>query len=652
MAIEKNIEINVNSEKAEKNINDVVNALNKINENLDKVGKQGTDAIDKVDKSIKSTEKNTKTLSKAFTGAGLALKAIGVGLVVEAFNILKDLFSQNQKIADIFGTSIKALSIVFNDLFNFITSNAGNVSKFFKDIFENPLQSLKDLGKAIKDNLIERLNSALEVVGFLSDAFVKFIGGDFKGALNSVKEAGKELVDVYTGVDDTAGKLGKLAEKAVAYGKEVLSTAENMQKLENNAKLAVANQQRLVEQYDRQAEKLRQIRDNDLLSIEDRIKANNELGEVLNNQEKAMLALANAQIAQAQNELALNKSIENKVNLTNALANKEGILAQIEGFRSEQLVNLQGLEKERIELSNTRLTAETQLANQQALFDAQRNKDTEKRILLERQALEETKRTELEALQIRINSYKEGTQARLDAEIEFNNRKQEIENQITLKDDELKQLNFDRQKTALETTINNEREAYETRLQALQDYNALVQASDLLTEEEKRKNAVETFERQKLLEQQRLDLVRNTLSNITTALGENSKAGKAFAIAQALINTYQGVTAELATKTATPLGFALKLANIAATLKIGFDNIRKIKSTSPSGGGAGAGGSSAGVGVGSEPTAPTFNIVGNSGINQLSQAINTQPLRAYVVGNDVTTQQALDRNIVQNATIG
>jgi len=58
--------------------------------------------------------------------------------------------------------------------------------------------------------------------------------------------------------------------------------------------------------------------------------------------------------------------------------------------------------------------------------------------------------------------------------------------------------------------------------------------------------------------------------NISKAVGENTKAGKAAAAASALINTYQGITAELATKTATPFGFALKLANIAATAAIGF----------------------------------------------------------------------------------
>jgi hypothetical protein len=51
--------------------------------------------------------------------------------------------------------------------------------------------------------------------------------------------------------------------------------------------------------------------------------------------------------------------------------------------------------------------------------------------------------------------------------------------------------------------------------------------------------------------------------------------------------------------------------------------------------------------------APSFNVVGNSGVNQIAQTLgNQQPMQAYVVANNVTTQQSLDRNIVNNASLG
>jgi hypothetical protein len=48
-------------------------------------------------------------------------------------------------------------------------------------------------------------------------------------------------------------------------------------------------------------------------------------------------------------------------------------------------------------------------------------------------------------------------------------------------------------------------------------------------------------------------------------------------------------------------------------------------------------------------SAPNFNIVGNSGINQLAE-LGGQPIQAYVVSGEVTSAQALDRNRIQNAT--
>jgi hypothetical protein len=645
MAIEKTIILKTDLGDTEKD-------LTKVNEQLKTIENQGVDSFKKIEKSVENTEKSTKTLAKGFSAAGLALKAMGIGLLISAFNILKDLFMSNQKIADAFGTSIKALGIIFNDLFSFIENSIEPVKDFFKAIFEDPIGSLKQLGQLIKENIIERFQSALEVAGFLSDAFVKLFKGDFKGALDSVKEAGKEMVDVFTGVDDTTGKIGDLANAVGKYAQETFKSAAALQAQENAAKRAEAIQAGLVEQYDRQAEKLRQIRDNDLISIDERIKANNELGKVLEEQEKAMLKQAQLQVQAAANQFNLNKSIENEVALINARNNVKGVEAQIEGFRSEQKANEVALNKELIELANSKLEAETNLANQQKLFDASRKKDTETRLNLEKEALENEKQTELERLQIKIDSYAQGTQARLDAENEFALKKQELENAITTKEDELNQLKFDRQKTALENTFNNENESFALRLEALNEYNRLAQESDLLTEEEKLKIQKDTFEQEKILQQQRLTLVSQTAGNIANVLGQNSKAGKAFAVAQALINTYQGVTAELATKTATPFEFGLKVANIATTVAIGLKSVRDILKTNPSASGGGA--ASAGGGGGASAPAPQFNLVGSTGVNQIASQIgqDQQPQRAYVVSSDVTTQQALDRNTVQNATLG
>jgi len=74
-------------------------------------------------------------------------------------------------------------------------------------------------------------------------------------------------------------------------------------------------------------------------------------------------------------------------------------------------------------------------------------------------------------------------------------------------------------------------------------------------------------------------------------------------------------------------------------------------------GGGSAQGGSVGGSVSNAPTvntsAPSFNVVGTSGQNQIAQSLGNQaPVKAYVVSNDVTTAQSLDRNIVKTATVG
>lgn len=169
-------------------------------------------------------------------------------------------------------------------------------------------------------------------------------------------------------------------------------------------------------------------------------------------------------------------------------------------------------------------------------------------------------------------------------------------------------------------------------------------------------DAADEIARQKGIDDAKLAMAKSTLGNISKAVGENTKAGKAAAAAAALINTYQGISAELATKTVTPFGFALKLANIATTAAIGFKSVKDILKTNPeTAGGGTAAPSATGRAAQAEPIPPAFNIVGASGANQLAEAIGgqtQQPVKAFVVSNDVSTAQELDRNIVEGASIG
>jgi hypothetical protein len=126
---------------------------------------------------------------------------------------------------------------------------------------------------------------------------------------------------------------------------------------------------------------------------------------------------------------------------------------------------------------------------------------------------------------------------------------------------------------------------------------------------------------------------------------------KAVGIAQATINTAQAITKVFAETTDFTPTQSLRIANAVGIGIAGAAQIASIASQQFEGGGgdvqepSGTGGAGGG-----EAVAPSFNVVGDSGINQIAQLQQT-PVQAFVVSGEVTTSQALDRNRVQNATL-
>jgi hypothetical protein len=129
---------------------------------------------------------------------------------------------------------------------------------------------------------------------------------------------------------------------------------------------------------------------------------------------------------------------------------------------------------------------------------------------------------------------------------------------------------------------------------------------------------------------------------------------KAANIASALITTYQNATSAYASQfTPIPTPDSPIRGGIAAGIAVatGLANVAKISQQKFEGGGSVGGGGGGGNGGGSIPSmSPSFNVVGNSGMNQLAQ-IQQTPVQAFVVSGEVTSAQALDRNRVKNATL-
>jgi hypothetical protein len=124
------------------------------------------------------------------------------------------------------------------------------------------------------------------------------------------------------------------------------------------------------------------------------------------------------------------------------------------------------------------------------------------------------------------------------------------------------------------------------------------------------------------------------------------KINKAVGIAQAVVSTAQGIMSQLAVPQDALTGANFIKAGIVAAT--GAAQIATIAKTEFQGGG-GADAPNLDEG-GGEAQAPSFNVVGDSGINQIA-SLQQQPVQAFVVSGEVTTSQALDRNRVENATL-
>jgi hypothetical protein len=155
------------------------------------------------------------------------------------------------------------------------------------------------------------------------------------------------------------------------------------------------------------------------------------------------------------------------------------------------------------------------------------------------------------------------------------------------------------------------------------------------------------------------DAVQGVIQGLGALFEQGSAEAKALALLDIAVGTAKGFIQGLdiaqkgaaATGPAAPYAFPLFYAQqIGAVLGAASRAKAILSSGSTSASGSGASG-------GSVPSvsAPTFNVVGVGGANQIAQSIgqaSQAPLKAYVVSSDVTTQQALDRNIVKSATLG
>lgn len=550
---------------------------------------------------------------KAASGLGNLLKGgLGIGLVVGVVDKLSEAFQSNQKVVDAVSKVMTTLSIIFSQITEAIFGAVEEQSKL-NGGFDATKKVVGGLISGVLNVFVGIIQGIQLAVQETQLAWEKSFFGDKDATriaeLNKsiaktreeITKTGENLVESgKVVIKNLAEAASEVANTVVAVSKSVVKAvqdldidkatkdAERLVALRKQAALADVERQRIQLEFQSGQEVLRQLRDDELVSLTDRQAANDKLLLSFEEQAKLEREQLNIKVAAAQAELGIVNSNENLVALKQAQLELTDLDERLLGQKSEALANQNSLLREQADI--TKSIGETD----QAIFEIQQN-------------------AQLELIDDAV--------ARAEKEIE------------------IAQNVFNRKKALLEQEVAATKAGTAARAEA-ENQLKLFEAE----------NAAGRLALEKNLQQAKLDAIKGALNGIAQLVGENTLLGKGIALAQVAIDTYTGATKALAQ------GGIFGYVGAAGIIATGIANARKITATQVPTDAGGEGSSPAITNTLSQPANPAqFNIVGQSNLNQLAQSIGgqfNQPIRAYVVGGDVTTSQQLQRQRVRTATFG
>jgi len=609
---------------AAKNIQD---SIKDIGDEAEKTG----DKVGEVGKSASKSKKGFATMAKGLKAVGGALKAAGIGLIVALVAGLTEAFSRNKRIMD-------GVSVVLGTIQEVFTQVADALIATYDAVAQSS-DNFDALGK-VMGGILTLILTPFKLTFFgIQLALQKaqlawedsFFGGgdeekmaqlrldieDTKTSISEVadeaSEAGSTIVDNFAEAVTEVGKITEIASENLSKVniKAANETSKAYKAAKDAAILAQAESAALRAGYELEAAELKKIRDNVNLSLEERIKANDDLAVTSAKAEEQMKRQAQLAINLAELELKKNNSIENQAALIQANADLKAVEAEIAGKTEEVETNRVGLLNEQNALILTGIESERERNKLQREFDAEQEVDPLVKLEKQKTALELENEAILEDLEAKRLLYAEGTQARVDAEQDYLNKKQGIDNQLVanakLTAEEQKKIDQEvaDAKIGIQKASLNAVSAGIDILAGFAEENKDLQAAALITS-----NAV------------------GIATNIIDTNAANAKLSGTGPAAPGLI---------AANFIRMGVGIA---ASVAATAK-GLAALNKGGDTS--GGGADAAGGGA--------EAPAFNLVQGSESNAIQQSIQGQDnaVKAYVVSGEVTTAQSADRNIVEGS---
>lgn len=604
--VTKEYDLIVNTGQSEKNVENLNKDLEKTEADLGGVQDAADKATGGMVSGFKGAVSGLKGVTKGFKTVGGAIKASGLGLLVITITALTAAFSRSEEGQNKFAKVMGVLSAVF-DVF---ADRVANLGELIIDIFTKPGKVLEDFGNMIQNFVMDKVQKVTEGLGFLGSAISKVFSGDFSGAL---EDAGKGII-----------KMNQALNPAVILTESLVKGTQNLVKeLTEEGRIAgeIADMRAKADKAERQL-------------LVDRAKANRDRADLL--------------------EKAVDKE-------------KFSVEERIQFLKDAGALEDEITEKE-IQAAQLRLDAKiAENALGKSTKEDLEEEATLRANLINLETAKLTKAKEVTSQIIALNAEEAAAQKALDDQAiadqaEEDAAELEAENQLAALKKQIRDA---------EAVTEDERRALEIQ-KTIEHYDELIRlakAQGLATEqlEKAKTNALNKFNKtnaensvkwEDMTGKEKLGIASDTLGNMATILGEESAAGKAAAIGQATISTFQSATDSYKSMAGIPIiGPALGAIAAAAAVVSGMAQVKAITATKlptlagktpPAAGGSPPPSPAA-------PTPPSFNIVGASATNQLADVIGEQtqqPVQAFVVASDVTTAQGLERNTIEGATIG
>ena len=146
--------------------------------------------------------------------------------------------------------------------------------------------------------------------------------------------------------------------------------------------------------------------------------------------------------------------------------------------------------------------------------------------------------------------------------------------------------------------------------------------------------------------QSTLQVASSIAGSMAQIWGEETKVGKGFATAQALIDTYSAANAAYSAMAGIPIvGPGLGIAAAAAAVIAGIANVKAIWSVDTSGKSSPNIAAATPPNIATPPVEYTRNLLGDKELDELNK-----PIKCYVLESDITDTQAKVKATEDNAS--